>query len=282
MPPVVVRTKHELREAVHGWRAAGASIGLVPTMGALHEGHMALVRAAQAANDRVVVSIFVNPAQFNNPGDLAAYPRRGVEDMGLLAAAGVDLVYMPDAAEMYPPGFATTVEVAGVSEGLCGAFRPGHFRGVATVVAKLLLQAGPDRAYFGEKDFQQLRVIQTLVRDLDIPVEVIGEPTMREPDGLALSSRNLRLSPEERQVAVALPQALLAAAERIRAGAPVPAVLEAARRAILAAGFREVDYLDLRAAATLAPLTALSEPARLLTAAWLGQVRLIDNVALAP
>lgn len=282
MQSILARTKAELRGTVQEWRAAGARIGLVPTMGALHDGHIALVRAARAANDRVVASIFVNPTQFNNPGDLAAYPRREAEDIALLAAAGVDLVYTPGAAEMYPPGFATSVEVTGISEGLCGAFRPGHFRGVATVVTKLLHQVGPDRAYFGEKDFQQLRVIEILVRDLDIPVEVIGRPTVREADGLALSSRNLRLSPEERQVAAALPRALLHAAGEIRAGVPVVATIEEARRAIIAAGFREVEYLELRAAATLAPLAALAEPARLLAAAWLGQVRLIDNVPLTP
>lgn len=282
MQPVLARTKEDVQTAVGEWRAAGASIGFVPTMGALHEGHVALVRAARAGNDRVVVSIFVNPTQFNSASDLAAYPRREAGDVDLLVAAGVDLVYLPAADEMYPTGFATAVEVAGISEGLCGAFRPGHFRGVATVVTKLLLQVAPDRAYFGEKDFQQLRVIQTLVQDLDIPVEVKGVATVRESDGLALSSRNLRLSPEERQVAAGLPRALFHAADRIGAGAAVPEALEEARHAILDAGFREVEYLELRSARTLAPLAGLTEPARLLAAAWVGEVRLIDNVPLAP
>ena len=228
------------------------------------------------------MTIFVNPKQFNTPADLAAYPRHEEQDLARLAPLAPDLVYMPAPAEMYPEGFATAVQVRGPSEGLCGAHRPGHFDGVATVVAKLLLQTGADRAYFGEKDFQQVMVVRRVVRDLDIPVEIVACPTVREADGLAMSSRNARLSGEDRRAAPALARALFAAAEAIESGAAVPGRLEAARRAVLAGGFRAVDYLELRASETLEPLGSLDHPARLLAAAWLGEVRLVDNVAVAP
>jgi pantoate--beta-alanine ligase len=280
--PGVARRRAELRAALAGWRSEGLRIGLVPTMGALHDGHLALMATAKEANDRVVVTIFVNPKQFNKASDLTAYPRTEADDLARLAAAGVDLVYLPEAGEIYPPGFATSVQVGGLSEGLCGSFRPGHFEGVATVVTKLFLQTAADRAYFGEKDYQQLLIVRQLARDLDIPLEVIGLPTVREPDGLAMSSRNARLSRREREVAAALPQALWEAAATIRSGGDSAGALAEARRRILRAGFREVEYCELRAAADLRPLPQLTESGRLLAAAWLGETRLIDNVPVDP
>ena len=274
----IVRTLAELRATVAGWRREGAAIAVVPTMGALHEGHLSLVRAALDRADRVIVTLFVNPKQFNSAADLAAYPRTEDDDAAKLAPLGAHMLYAPDAEEIYPDGFATTVSVSGVSEGLCGAFRPGHFDGVATVVAKLFLQTGADLAFFGEKDFQQLLVVHRMARDLDIPIEIIGCPTVREADGLALSSRNVRLSPAERAKAPKLAEALVGAARRLASGAPVAATLDEARAAILAAGFDRVEYLELRAADDLAPLDALERPARLLVAAWLGETRLIDNL----
>lgn len=275
-----LRSRAELRARVAGWRAAGARVGVVPTMGALHAGHLSLVEAAQARADRVIVTLFVNPRQFNMASDLAAYPRTEAEDAAKLAPLGVDALYAPEAGEMYPEGFATTVSVAGLSEGLCGAQRPGHFDGVATVVTKLLLQTGADRAFFGEKDWQQLQLVRRLVIDLDIPVEIVGCPTVREPDGLALSSRNARLSPGARAVAPALHAAMQAAAASIRAGGAVTGALAEAARAVEAAGFERVEYMELRDAASLAPLDAADRPARLLAAAWLDGVRLIDNIAV--
>lgn len=247
-------------------------------MGALHEGHLSLVRAAMQRADKVIVTLFVNPTQFNNAADLAAYPRTESEDAARLAPSGCHLIYAPSAAEMYPPGFSTTVTVTGVSEGLCGAFRPGHFEGVATVVTKLLLQTGADLAVFGEKDFQQLHVVRRLARDLDIPVEIVGLPTVREADGLAMSSRNARLTVAERRIAPRLHAVLVAAAEQIAAGAPARAALTGAKAAILAAGFDRVEYLELRAEEDLSPPDTLDRPARLLAAAWLGDTRLIDNL----
>lgn len=275
----ITRLRFELRAAVAAWKVAGARVAVVPTMGALHAGHLALVEAAKADADRVIVTLFVNPRQFNNAADLAAYPRTEAEDAEKLAPLAVDMLYVPDAEQIYPPGFATTVSVAGVSDGLCGAFRPGHFDGVATVVTKLLTQTAADRAYFGEKDYQQLMVVNRLVRDLDLPVEIVGVPTVRESDGLALSSRNARLAPRERAAAPALAAALDAAVAALRAGAPLAPTLDAARATILAGGFAEVEYLELRRAEDLAPLEALTAPARLLAAAWIGGVRLIDNFA---
>jgi pantoate--beta-alanine ligase len=274
----IVRTVAELRATVAEWRREGASVAVVPTMGALHEGHLSLVRAALDQADRVIVTLFVNPKQFNSAADLAAYPRTETGDAAKLAPLGAHLLYAPDAAEIYPDGFATTVSVDGVSDGMCGAFRPSHFDGVATIVAKLFLQTGADLAFFGEKDFQQLHVVRRLARDLDIPIVVIACPTVREADGLALSSRNVRLSPAERQVAPKLASIVFEVVGRLASGAPVSPTLVEARAAILAAGYAQVEYLELRAEETLEPLQALDRPARLLVAAWLGEIRLIDNV----
>lgn len=282
MSVAIVRTAVELRERVAEWRRGGARVAVVPTMGALHEGHLSLVRAALARADRVVVTLFVNPKQFNSAADLAAYPRTEHDDAAKLATVGAHLLYAPDGDEIYPEGFSTTVSVSGVSEDLCGAFRPGHFDGVATVVAKLFLQAGADIALFGEKDFQQLHVVRRMARDLDIPIAVIGCPTVREADGLALSSRNVRLSPAERQAAPRLAAILFESARQIAAGAPVDGVLSDARGSILAASYEKVEYLELRAEEDLRPMRRLDRPARLLVAAWLGQTRLIDNVEVIP
>ena len=251
-------------------------------MGALHDGHLSLVHAALARADRVVVTIFVNPKQFNNPNDLAAYPRTEHEDAAQLVPLGAHLLYAPDMAEMYPEAFATTVSVGGVSEGLCGTFRPGHFDGMATVVTKLFLQTDADLAVFGEKDFQQLHVVRRLARDLDIPIEIIACPTVREGDGLALSSRNRQLSAAERRRAPQLVEILFGTRARLLAGAPPERALTEAKEAILAAGYREVEYLELRSDDDLSPLSTLDRPARLLVAAWLGQTRLIDNVKIVP
>lgn len=278
----IVRTVSDLRRIVAAWRNDGLSVGLVPTMGALHEGHLSLVRAGLAQTDRVIVTLFVNPKQFNNPADLAAYPRTEDSDAVKLAGAGAHLLYAPNAEEMYPEGFSTAVSVSGASEGMEGRFRPGHFEGVATVVAKLFLQSGADHAFFGEKDFQQLQVVRRMASDLDIPIEVVGCPTVREADGLAMSSRNVRLSPAERTLAPRLAAVLVETAEKLSAGAPAEAPIAEAGKALADAGFGEVEYVELRSAATLAPLDRASEPARLLVAVWLGQVRLIDNVAVAP
>ncbi|MDR3496974.1 MAG: pantoate--beta-alanine ligase [Ancalomicrobiaceae bacterium] len=274
----IVRRLADLRSVVGGWRRQDLVTAVVPTMGALHAGHISLVQAALARADRVVVTIFVNPKQFNAATDLANYPRTEAGDIAKLQACGAHLLYAPAVEEIYPPGFATTVSVAGVSQGLCGAFRPGHFDGVATVVAKLLLQTGADLALFGEKDFQQVKVIERMVRDLDIPIEIVPCPTVREADGLALSSRNLRLSAAERAVAPRLAAILVATADRLAVGAAVATTLAAASAEIIAAGFRSVDYLELRAASDLQQHAELDRPARLLVAAWLGETRLIDNL----
>ena len=276
----IVRTVAELRRAVGLWRVEGCRVAVVPTMGALHDGHLSLVRAAHERADRVIVTLFVNPKQFNSAADLAAYPRTEKEDAAKLVPTGAHLLYCPDGDEMYPTGFTTTISVAVVSAGLCGAFRPGHFDGVATVVAKLLLQTGADFAFFGEKDFQQLQVVRQMAADLNIPVKVIGCPTVREEDGLALSSRNVHLSAGERAIAPVLAKELFLAADRIVAGDPVEQSLAHARSRILRAGFQAVEYLELRAEDDLKPLIDLSRPARLLVAAWLGETRLIDNVSI--
>jgi pantoate--beta-alanine ligase len=278
----IVRTVSELRAIVSGWHREGLRVGVVPTMGALHEGHLSLVRAALAQSDRVIATIFVNPKQFNNPADLAKYPRTDAADAEMLTKAGTHLLFMPGGAEMYPEGFSTNVSVAGISSGLCGATRPGHFDGVATVVTKLFLQTSADRAFFGEKDFQQMRVVQRLVRDLDIPTEIVPCPTVREPDGLAMSSRNVRLSPQDRAIAPRLPEILFALARRLAGGEPAKPAIDEAIEKILAVGFASVDYLELRDTAELQPLAACDRPARLLVAAWLGEVRLIDNVEVLP
>lgn len=274
----IVRTLAELRSTVADWRREDATIAVVPTMGALHEGHLSLVRAALRRAERVIVTVFVNPKQFNSAADLAAYPRTEDDDAKKLAPLGVQMLYAPDAEEIYPKGFATSVSVSGVGNGLCGAFRTGHFDGVSTVVAKLFLQTGADLAFFGEKDFQQVHVVRRMARDLDIPIEIVACPTVREVDGLALSSRNMRLSPAERAIAPKLADVLVTTAHRLADGAPVTATLNEAKAAILAAGFDRVEYLELRAADDLAPLDRLERQARLLVAAWLGEIRLIDNL----
>lgn len=273
-----VRTVADLRAAVSAWKRAGERVAVVPTMGALHDGHLALVREAKRHASRVIATLFVNPKQFNNPADLAKYPRTEERDAAMLAAEGVDLLYAPAPDEMYPQGFATNVSVKGVSEGLDGDARPGHFDGVATVVAKLFLQTQADVALFGEKDYQQLQVVRRMARDLDIPLEIVGVPTVRDPDGLAQSSRNMRLTKEQRERAPALHRALQKAAADIMSGQDAAAALAAAKQAILDAGFASVDYVELRAADSLAPLTSLDRPARLLAAAFVGEVRLIDNI----
>jgi pantoate--beta-alanine ligase len=263
-------------------RGDGGSVALVPTMGALHAGHMALVREAKRQAEHVVASLFVNPAQFGPNEDLATYPRREAEDAAMLKAAGCAVLWAPDAATMYPEGHATTVSVSGVSEDLDGAARPGHFAGVATVVAKLFNQVQPDVALFGEKDYQQLAVIRRMTVDLDLPVRIVGVPTQRDPDGLALSSRNAYLSAEERLIARALPRALVEAAQAMRNGSPVAEALQEARAKLTAAGFDPIDYVELRDAETLRPLDDLALPARLLAAAKLGRTRLIDNLEVRP
>jgi pantoate--beta-alanine ligase len=273
-----VRQLPELRDTISGYRAAGERIAFVPTMGALHAGHMALVAEAKLAGNRVVVSIFVNPKQFGPNEDLAKYPRKEQVDSRLLSDAGVDLLWLPPVEVMYPEGHSTNIAVSGVSEPLDGATRPGHFDGVATVVAKLFNQVKPDIALFGEKDFQQLGVIRRMVADLDFDIDVRGIPTQRDDDGLALSSRNVYLMPEDRAAAVALPRALGVAAKAIEKGDDVDAALATARASLEAAGF-EVDYVELADAETLgAPVAA--KPRRLLAAARIGGTRLIDNIAV--
>jgi pantoate--beta-alanine ligase len=279
-PPLpIARHVPELRAAVREWRAAGLRVALTPTMGFLHEGHASLVQLGKARADRVVASLFVNPTQFAPSEDFEAYPRDEARDVALLAGAGCDLLFAPAPAEMYPPGFATTVSVAQVSASMEGAARPIHFAGVATVVAKLLIQAAPDVAIFGEKDYQQLLVIRQLARDLDLPVEILGAPTVREPDGLALSSRNVYLTPSERAAAPALHRALRTAAEHLRAGAAVAAMEDEARAALGEAGFGPIDYVEVRGADDLARLGpgTVGAPARIFAAARLGRARLIDN-----
>lgn len=278
----IVRSPDALRAAVAALREGGDTVALVPTMGALHAGHRALIAEAGRHAARVVVSIFVNPTQFGPDEDLAAYPRDEAADIAALEAAGCDLLWAPPVAAMYPDGFATTVSVAGVTDWLEGRARPGHFTGVATIVAKLFNQVRPDVAIFGEKDFQQLATVRRLVRDLDLPVEIVGVPTVREADGLALSSRNAYLGADERRAAVALPAALRSAAVAIRTGEPVATALEEARRRLTAAGFGGIDYVALCDAATLAPVDRLAAPARLLAAARIGRTRLIDNLAVEP
>jgi len=275
----ILRTISQLRATITAWRQDGQSVALVPTMGALHDAHMALMREARTRADRVVATIFVNPTQFAADEDLDTYPRREAADIAKLQEDGIDLLFAPDADEIYPPGFATTVTVAGVSEGLCGDYRPGHFSGVATVVTKLLLQALPDVALFGEKDYQQLQVIRGLARDLDIPVSIVGVPTVREADGLAMSSRNLHMSSHERTIAPQMYQTLTTVAERIHNGDDVETACAAGREALTAAGFAPVEYLELRDAQSLAP-GDITDPCRILAAAWLGDTRLIDNIPL--
>ena len=281
--PPIVRTVSGLRARVAAWRAAGERVGLVPTMGALHAGHLSLVERAREQSSRVVASVFVNPTQFGPTEDFAAYPRDEAADAAMLGEAGCDLMYAPTVDVIYPAGFATRVTVAGLTDAMEGAVRPGHFAGVATVVAKLLIQAGPDVAVFGEKDFQQLAVIRRMVADLDLPVEIIPGPIVRADDGLALSSRNAYLTPEQRAAAPALHRALNAAAAAMMAGQTVGAAELAAVSAALDAGFDAVDYVETRDPASLARLGPgpLTSPARLLAVARFGRTRLLDNIAVA-
>ena len=262
------------------WWRAGEGSALVPTMGALHDGHLTLIAEGKCHAARVVATIFVNPLQFNQKSDLERYPRTEEADLAKLEASGCDAVWLPPVEEIYPPGFATTVSVSGLSDRWEGEFRPRHFDGMATVVAKLLIATAPDFAIFGEKDWQQLAIVQQLVRDLSIDTEIIGLPTVREADGLAMSSRNALLSRDERAAAVALPQALEEARAAIGAGEHilVSTLLAVARAKLIAAGFASVDYLALVDAATLEPLDHAQGDMRLISAATIGKTRLIDNV----
>lgn len=280
MAPVIERDLAQLRATVTDWKRAGEVVGVVPTMGALHAGHLSLVTAAKAVCDRVIVTIFVNPKQFNNAEDLANYPRTEHEDAQKLAPLGVDIVYVPDGDTMYPDGFATTVTVEGLTDCMDGVHRPGHFEGVATVVAKLFTQTAADKAFFGEKDFQQLLVVKRMAADLDIPIEVVGCPTIREPHGLAMSSRNLQLSERGFQTAGALHEELQAIAEGLRQGEPLAVLRDRAIERLTAKGFGEVEYIDLRGIHNLSLLWAAERPSRLFAAIWFEGVRLIDNIAV--
>jgi pantoate--beta-alanine ligase len=277
----IVRSLPPLRALLKAWRGAGESIALVPTMGALHRGHLELVRLAKARCRRAVVSIFVNPAQFAPHEDFARYPRDEAGDLAKLATVGCDLVWAPDGSVMYPAGFATRVVPSGAAEGLEGEFRPHFFAGVATVCCKLFTQVAPDIAVFGEKDYQQLVVVRQMARDLDLPLEIVALPTVREPDGLALSSRNAYLSPAERKAVPVLYAVIRGIAGVAAEGGIVAGAVAEGRANLEAAGFK-VDYLEVRDALTLRPLGpgAHQRPLRVLAAAWLGKTRLIDNVGV--
>jgi pantoate--beta-alanine ligase len=280
--PPIVRTVKDLRAHVTKWRQAGETVALVPTMGAIHAGHLSLVGIAKAQADRVVVSIFVNPSQFGPREDFETYPSNEAADIETLGEAGAQLIYVPSVEELYPPGSATRVSVPDLTEDLCGAARPQHFEGVATVVTTLLLQCAPDIVLFGEKDYQQLLMIERLVRDLSIPVRVVSGPTLREGDGLALSSRNANLSPEQRQIAPLLYQVISAVAADLAEGSGADDAALAGRLKLEAEGFR-VDYVAVRDPETLVPLSGpLKGRARVLAAVHLGATRLIDNVPAAP
>ena len=280
-PPLkIARSVASLRREVAAWRKRGDSVALVPTMGALHAGHMALVTRAGRLAKRTVVSLFVNPTQFGPHEDFAKYPRDEAADRAKLREAGVDLLFAPPVGEIYPEGFATVVSVSGIADGLDGLHRPGHFAGVATVVAKLLIETQADFALFGEKDYQQLRVVTRMARDLDLGVDVIGLATVRESDGLAMSSRNVYLSPEERATAPVLHRTMQDTAATLRAGDKVAAALAAGAARITKAGFA-LDYFEARHAETLQPIASLDDgPVRLLVAAKIGTTRLIDNIGV--
>jgi pantoate--beta-alanine ligase len=276
-----IRQLSVLRERIKLIRAGNETVALVPTMGALHAGHMSLIEVARREADHVIASIFVNPKQFGPTEDLSSYPRQEERDSVMLAEAGVTALWLPPVEEMYPDGFATNIVVAQLGDGLCGAARPGHFDGVATVVAKLFNQVRADVAVFGEKDWQQLAIIRRMARDLDLDVTIIGAPTQRDADGLALSSRNAYLDARERKAALALPQALQSAASEIAAGERVENALEIARSRLADAGFSPIDYVALVDAATLEPMDSLDREARILGAARMGATRLIDNFPVA-
>ncbi|MCQ0094056.1 pantoate--beta-alanine ligase [Roseovarius sp. M141] len=280
MTAPILRSLVDLRAATAPWQRAGQRIGIVPTMGALHDGHLSLIAAAKQTCERVIVTIFVNPRQFSSPEDLAGYPRTEHADAAKLARFDVDAIYVPDGDQMYPGGFATTVTVSGLTEVMDGIHRPGHFQGVATVVAKLFAQTSATDAFFGEKDYQQLQVVRRMARDLDIPITVHGCPTIREIDGLAMSSRNLLLSDRARTIAPVLIEQMEEMSEAITAGQDFAAAQEGAIAALMRAGFTGVDYFEMRANDDLALLTAATQPARLFAAAWLAGVRLIDNIAI--
>jgi pantoate--beta-alanine ligase len=278
----IYRTVDALRQDLHTWKRAGETVGVVPTMGALHEGHLSLVKAAQSACDRVIVTIFVNPKQFNNPDDLAKYPRTEDSDAAKLAPFGVDGIFAPNGDEMYPQGFSTKVSVSGMTDVLCGAHRPGHFDGVATVVTKLFLQTLADQAFFGEKDYQQLQIVTRMAADLNIPTQVVPCPTVREEDGLALSSRNLRLSPSARAASSALYAAMTKLINGLNAGGTWEALHAEASQTILAAGFDDIDYLEMRNAPDLSLQTIPGPLSRLFAAATIDGIRLIDNLPVSP
>jgi pantoate--beta-alanine ligase len=282
MIPQVARTAAALWRAVEEARREGRLVALVPTMGALHKGHGALMDRARAEAGYVVVSIFVNPIQFDRKSDYERYARNWDADRAYCAERGVDLVFAPEAGEMYPRPQRVFVEAPGLSEHLCGMYRPGHFRGVATVVAKLFAMARPDVAYFGEKDAQQLAIVEAMAADLNMPVRIVAVPTVREDDGLAVSSRNARLSPGERRVAPMLYRALEAARASLAAGAPPGEARKAAQAILAAAPEMRVEYLEIVDAATMRPVERIAGPVRIAAAAWLGETRLIDNVFHAP
>ena len=278
--PIVARTVAAMREHVALWKAEGDLVAIVPTMGALHDGHLALVRAAQRDCSRVIVTIFVNPTQFAADEDLDAYPRGEAADLAKLQALSADLAFLPGGDQMYPDGFATSVRIGGLTEVLCGLGRPAHFGGVATVVSKLFNQSQADRAYFGEKDYQQSLVVRRMALDLDIPIEVVPVPTVREPDGLAMSSRNVYLSKAQRAVAPVLYKVLSEMAMRMTEGETASAAIDWGRAVLDSAGFDRIEYLEVRDAETLAPIDGAARNARVFVAAHMGETRLIDNVAV--
>ncbi|WP_120499681.1 pantoate--beta-alanine ligase [Roseovarius sp. EL26] len=280
MTPPILRTLPALRAATSDWQKAGETIGVVPTMGALHDGHLSLVKLAKEHCDRVIVTIFVNPKQFNNPDDLKNYPRTEEDDARKLARFGIDVLYVPEPDQIYPQGFSTTVSVSGLTDVMDGVMRPGHFDGVATVVSKLFLQTSASDAFFGEKDFQQLQVVRRMARDLDIPITVHGCPTIREIDGLAMSSRNLLLSDRARVNAPMLFEEMEGIAAGVGSGQDFAQLQEQAVQRLQNAGFTKVEYLEIRANDDLSLLSTPTRPARLFASAWLAGVRMIDNIAI--